>query len=188
MRGSEPHAFRTWVPGLPIRDDAGGHNNCLPTRRCKMSAMLVTAKAMFERLYLVPGLVPICALCHHALGAHTPTAHAPAISQFPCNFFPEWSLNYDVSMMHQVISDYLANRADQKNEGPRFPCNCAIGNQEIVAERASGRLQGHNDKGCRLAQVLEPNTNAQRTPLLSHLLCSPWHPLAPNCWSLPRSL
>jgi len=91
--------------------------------------MLVTAKAMFERLYLVPGLVPICALCHHALGAHTPTAHAPAISRFLCNLFPELPLNYDVSMIHQVNwpspgectgtrPDYLANRADQKNEGP----------------------------------------------------------------------
>ena len=40
-----------------------------------MSAILVTAKVMFERLYLVPGLLPICALCHHALGANTPTAH-----------------------------------------------------------------------------------------------------------------
>jgi len=42
----------------------------------------VTEKAMFDRLYLVPGLVPICALFHHALGAHVPTAHAPAISRF----------------------------------------------------------------------------------------------------------
>ena len=50
-----PRPFRTWVPGLPIRDEAGGHNNCVPSR-FKMSAILVTAKVMFERLYLVPGL------------------------------------------------------------------------------------------------------------------------------------
>jgi len=52
-----------------------------------MSGILATAKAMFEHLYLVPGLVPICALCHHALGAHTPTAHAPAVFGFVCNLF-----------------------------------------------------------------------------------------------------
>jgi len=140
-----PRPLRTWVPGLPIQDDAGGHNNCLPSR-FKMSAILVTAKAMFERLYdLVPGLVPICALCHHALGAHTPTAHAPAISQFPCNFFPEWSLNYDVNMIHQVIwpSARVPGLSQitwrivltKKMRDQDFR---AIGNQEIVAERASG--------------------------------------------------
>jgi hypothetical protein len=101
---------------------------------------------MFERLYdLVPGLVPICALCHHALGAHTPTAHAPAISQFPCNFFPEWSLNYDVNKIHQVIwpSARVPGLSQitwrivltKKMRDQDFR---AIGNQEIVAERASG--------------------------------------------------
>jgi len=35
-----------------------------------------------------------CALCHHALGAHVPTSRSATISQFPCNFFPEWPLNF----------------------------------------------------------------------------------------------
>jgi len=43
------------VPGLPRRDYAGGHNNCIP-RRSKMIAIDVTAKILFERLYLVSGL------------------------------------------------------------------------------------------------------------------------------------
>ena len=100
---------------------------------------------MFERLYLVPGLVPICALCHHALGAHIPTAHVPAISRFQCNFFPEWPLNYDVSMIHQVIwpSARVPGLGQitwrivltKKMRDQDFR---AIGNQEIVAERASG--------------------------------------------------
>jgi len=46
---------RTKLPGLPIRDYAGGQNNCVP-RRLKMSAIDVTAKEFFERLYLVPRL------------------------------------------------------------------------------------------------------------------------------------
>ena len=42
-------------PGLPIRHYAENHNNCIPWRS-KLSAMIVTSKAFFERLYLVLGL------------------------------------------------------------------------------------------------------------------------------------
>jgi len=75
------------VPGLPIRDCAGRPDNLVP-RSTKLSAMDVTARAIFEqRLVLVPGPgAPICFVCHHALGAHTPTAHAAANSRFPCLF------------------------------------------------------------------------------------------------------
>ena len=45
----------------------------------------MTAKAFFERLYLVLGLALICALCHYALGAHFRTARSAAISRFRCN-------------------------------------------------------------------------------------------------------
>ena len=48
------------VPGLPIRDCAGGNNFsdiCVPMRS-KMSTIDVTAKTILERLYLVPGLGP----------------------------------------------------------------------------------------------------------------------------------
>ena len=43
------------VGRLPIRDCAGSCNNCMP-ERLKLSAIYVTAKAIFECLYLVPGL------------------------------------------------------------------------------------------------------------------------------------
>jgi len=43
------------VLGLPIRDCAGGCTNCDHTRP-QMSAIEVTIKILFERLYLVPGM------------------------------------------------------------------------------------------------------------------------------------
>ena len=82
--------------GLPVRDCAASPNN-RDLWWPKLSTIDVTAKAIFECLYLVSGLVPICALCHYALGAHTPTAHATTISRYAifsrvvpqyCNFFP----------------------------------------------------------------------------------------------------
>ena len=45
------------VPGLPIRDCAGSSNNL--AQMCpKLSAIHVTQKTFFERLYLVAGLSP----------------------------------------------------------------------------------------------------------------------------------
>ena len=43
------------VPGLPIRNCAGISNNLVP-RGTEVSTVDVTAKTIFERLYLVPGL------------------------------------------------------------------------------------------------------------------------------------
>jgi len=50
-------AWATWtkVPRLPIRDCTGSSNNLVP-RSTNVSAIDVTAKAFFERLYVVPGL------------------------------------------------------------------------------------------------------------------------------------
>jgi len=45
------------VPGLTIEDCAGSFNNFVP-RGTKLSAIDVTAKALFEHLYLVLGLSP----------------------------------------------------------------------------------------------------------------------------------
>jgi len=42
------------VPGLSIRDCAGSPNNLL-VRSTKLSAIDVTAQAIYERLVLVPG-------------------------------------------------------------------------------------------------------------------------------------
>jgi len=47
---------------------------------------LISAKTVLYRC-LVPGLAPICALCHHALGAPTAhSTHSTTISQISCNF------------------------------------------------------------------------------------------------------
>jgi len=55
--------FGGWsrVPGLPIRDCAASSNNLVP-RGTKVSAIGVTAKTFFERLYVILGLAPIGAL------------------------------------------------------------------------------------------------------------------------------
>ena len=68
-------------PGLPVRDCAGSPNN--PASRCpKLSAIDVTAKAIFEHFVFGSRTAPICALYHHSLCIHTPTAHSAAISRF----------------------------------------------------------------------------------------------------------
>jgi len=75
------------VPGLPIRDCAASSNNLVP-RGAKVSAIDVTVKTILhESLYLVSGLSPIYAPSQLSLCTHTPTAHSPAISRFPWNFF-----------------------------------------------------------------------------------------------------
>ena len=43
----------------------------------------MTAEIFIERFYLVLGLVPVCALCQYALGAHTLTANLKIISRLP---------------------------------------------------------------------------------------------------------
>jgi len=96
------HDLYMRVPGLPIRDCAGSSNNLAP--RCpKLSAIDVTAKIFFERLYLVLGLAPICALSQLSVCSHTPTVHSPAISRFPCNFFQKWPFNFVGQHDSQVI-------------------------------------------------------------------------------------
>jgi len=76
------------VPGLPIRDCARGCNNCVHTR-AQMSAIDVTKKILFERLYLVPGMGTFGPWVNCPYALTTPTVHYTSISRFPCNFFPE---------------------------------------------------------------------------------------------------
>ena len=67
--------------GLPVRDCAGSPNN--PASKCpKLSATDVTAKTIFEHFVFGSRTAPICALYHHSLCIHTPTAHSAAISRF----------------------------------------------------------------------------------------------------------
>jgi len=82
--------------------------------------------------------------------------------------------------------DYLANRADQKNEGP-------LGEKIAWKSRISHKVNGggvgaHGQSNRKLEQVLEPNTHAHKMCLLSHLLRSFWNALAQNCYSFPCSL
>jgi len=69
-----------------MTDCAASPNNRGP-RWPELSAIDVTEKAFFERLYSILGLAPIGAPDQLSLYSHTPTAHSTAISQFPCNFF-----------------------------------------------------------------------------------------------------
>ena len=77
------------VPGHPIGNCAGSSNNLVP-RGAKLSAIDVKAKAFFERLYLVLGLAPICALSQLSVCSHAPTVYSAANSQFSCSFFLKW--------------------------------------------------------------------------------------------------
>ena len=82
--------------------------------------------------------------------------------------------------------DSLANRADQKNEGPHGKKSVRKSRNSLCVSGGGMGAQGQLTRGANGA-VLEPNTNAQRLSFISHLLCSPWHPLAPNFGSLSRS-
>jgi len=91
----------TRVPGLPVVDCAKNSNNLAP--RCPMlSAIDMTAKTFFERLYLVSGLAPIGAPGQLSLYSNPPTAHYLAISPFPCKHFPMWPLFFPVSTFRNL--------------------------------------------------------------------------------------
>jgi len=81
---------RSWhvrrVPWFPIRDCARGCNNCVHTRPL-MSAIDVTKKLLFERLYLVPGMGTFGPWVNCPYAPTTPTVHSTIISRFTCNFF-----------------------------------------------------------------------------------------------------
>ena len=83
------------VPGLPIRDCTRGYNNRGQSRPM-ISAIEVTAKTFFERLYLLLGLREI------ALPMH-PTTPTPTtiFSIFFAIFFCEWPLIFLVITIHE---------------------------------------------------------------------------------------
>jgi len=78
------------TPGMVLRlsitDCARGCNNRGQSRP-SISAIDVTGKTFFERLYLVSGLSTFgpCVKCPYA--PTIPTVHCTTISQFLCNFF-----------------------------------------------------------------------------------------------------
>ena len=72
---------------LTVRDCAGGFNNCDHTRP-QISAIDVTEKISFERLYLIPGIGTFGRWVNCPYTPTTPTVHTTTISRFLCNFFP----------------------------------------------------------------------------------------------------
>jgi len=95
--GSRPSLIK-WrhperVPGLPIRDCARGCNNRGQSRPI-MSAIHVTEKTFFVKLYLILGLrkIALCVNCPYALT--TLTVHSTSISRFLCNFFPQMASHF----------------------------------------------------------------------------------------------
>jgi len=155
---------------IPSRDCARISNNLAP--KCfKLSAKDGREKQFFLRLHLVPGLhhfalFLICPFYHHALGAHTPTAHSTTISRFLYNF-SQVPLNLFVYTIHQVIWpsregtgtlpawDYLVNRNDTKIVGP-FWGNFLYKNREKLQIEWSG-LWVHRDSWlvAQICPVLE---------------------------------
>jgi len=81
------------VPGLPIRDCARGCNICVNTR-AQMSAIDVTKKILFERLYLVSGIRTFAPWVNRPYAPTTPTVHSTTISRFPWNFFPRMTPHF----------------------------------------------------------------------------------------------
>jgi len=78
---------RSRVQGLPIKDCARGCIN-RGYMWLQLSAIDMTEKTFFERMYLVLGLrkIALCVSCPCA--PTTPTVHSTTISRFLCNFFP----------------------------------------------------------------------------------------------------
>jgi len=68
-----------------------------------LSAIDVTVKTFFERLYLVVGLDTFGTWVNCPCAPTTPTVHITNVSQFPCNFFPEWALIFWIITIHQVL-------------------------------------------------------------------------------------
>jgi len=77
--------------GLPIRDCARGCTN-RGQWRPMMSAIDVTAKTLFERLYLVLGTFGPRVNCPYA--PTTPTVHSTTISRFLCSFFARMASHF----------------------------------------------------------------------------------------------
>jgi len=70
-----------------------------------MSAIDVTKKILFERLYLVPGMGAFGPWVNCPYAPTTPTVHSTTISRFHFRefIFPEWPLIFLVITIHQII-------------------------------------------------------------------------------------
>jgi len=68
-----------------------------------MSAIDVTKKILFERLYLVPGMGTFGPWVNCPYAPTTPTVHATKFLDYRAIFSPEWPLIFLVITIHQVI-------------------------------------------------------------------------------------
>ena len=98
--------------GTPYRDCARGCNN--RAQMCaQLSAIDVTEKTFFERLYLVLGLRKI-ALCVSCPCAPTiPTIHCTTVSRFLCNCFARMAPHFFV---HDSPSNLAKSRYPRQEE------------------------------------------------------------------------
>ena len=84
---AEWHAVMgTSVPGLPVRDCAKSCHSSVP-RSAKVSIIDVTEKTIFENFVFGSKTGNTLPPIQMSLCTHNPTAHRPAISRFPNNFF-----------------------------------------------------------------------------------------------------
>jgi len=90
------------VPGLPIRDCARSCNN-REHMRTQLSAINVTEKAFFERLYLVSGLGTFGPGVKCSCAPTPPPFTQQLFLDFREFFFPEWPLIFLVSTILQFI-------------------------------------------------------------------------------------
>jgi len=90
------------VPGLPIRDCAISSKKLVP-RVAQVSAIDVTEKTIFERLYLVPGLRQFAPRVNCPCAPTPPPLTERLFLDFRVIVFSRWALIFLVSMIRQVI-------------------------------------------------------------------------------------
>jgi hypothetical protein len=94
------------VPGLPIRDCTRIYYN--HAQMCpQLSAIDVTEKTFFERLYLVLGLGTFGFWVNCLYASTTLSIHCTTISRFLSNFFPRMAPHYFWYTIHQVSDRVL---------------------------------------------------------------------------------
>jgi hypothetical protein len=101
----------------------------------------VTAKTFVECLYLVPGLMPIYALCNHALGSHSNLSLHDYFSIFcalgPCIFLSVRFTEQSGRVLITSCSTWKIGRSNHKRpQGSRVPGlpvrNCARVSNNLV--------------------------------------------------------
>jgi len=122
-----------------------------------------------------PGVVATCrprARTHTHTNTHTHTQETLRV------VFP-------VSLLWQIINTKKENAFMSQTLSS---CCTSIHEHLHMIKFVSLYLHTNNWRWAQVCPVLELNTNAQRLPLLSHLLRSPLYTFVQNCYSFPHSL